>query len=318
MFETFFQAEILDKILINTLLVSIPEEIYLVMFTLILLGEFDYWRESECKKLFYSYDIKRILLPAITIALLSNILKYTGLETSNSSLFILILFYILIIFTNNVIKDASLFKWMGKMFVFFVIAVVTVGLSELIYLPLVQFSTDLTIEEINSNLLLNILLSLPAKIIQLLIILFLINRKRTLVRNNISEYFFANKLISTATTLLIVSNFLFLWFMNKFIVSNQLFTKFSDNIRFLIIIIVIIFPLVNMSLYFFSIIHMKNTELVSKKYTKDSLIDLRDEINKYYNGEVSDMNWKMNFINDNLTEIAENLYSEDKTKKNNI
>lgn len=314
MFETLFQVEILQKIIINSLLVSIPEEIYLVMFTLILLGEFDYWREPECKKLFHRFDIMRILLPATVTALLLNTFKYLGISSDISTYSILILFYVMIVLTNNIFKDASALKWMGKMFVFFIIGYITVGLSELIYIPLIQFSLTLTIEEINNDLFLNFLVSIPAKIIQLSILMFLIAKKRALTKNNIFKYIFANPILSISTFTFILLNLLFLWVLYKLIVFDQILINFSPQIQFLIVIFVIVLPLLNISVFFISIYYIQNKELRIKKIAEKKLINVANKINNYSkNKDVHDLQWKLNEISIDINNLTKNFYSEDET-----
>lgn len=175
------------------------------MFILIFLGEFEYWREKECKKIFHKYDISRVLIPAIIVALTSNVLRYTITSSVAITLIPIAILYLLIILTNNILKDASALKWMLKAFIILVFGYMTIGISELIYLPFIQYSCELTLEEINSNLFSNFLLSIPAKIIQLSIIILLITSRRTLSKYNIMKYVFSSNVLTLITLTFIFS-----------------------------------------------------------------------------------------------------------------
>jgi len=81
MYDTLFQYTGVQKILLNTFFVSFPEELFLIMFTLILVGEFEYWKEDECKRLINRFDYVRVFVPTIVAALISNTLRYYGLSS---------------------------------------------------------------------------------------------------------------------------------------------------------------------------------------------------------------------------------------------
>lgn len=83
------QIETIHKIVMNTLLISIPEEVYFVLFTYILMGEFDQWEDEDCPRLFQPWNYPRVFIPAVAAAVISNIL---GIRTQVRQLFPLVLY----------------------------------------------------------------------------------------------------------------------------------------------------------------------------------------------------------------------------------
>lgn len=317
MFEALMQWDILQKIIINTLFVSIPEEIYWVMFTLILAGEFEYWKEPECKKLIHSWDYGRILIPAVIAALLSNILRYAGLDFGFISLIPLAVCYIAIVLTNDVFGDASALKWMGRVFIFFIIGFMSIGISEFIYVPFILYGTGKTIQEINNDILINFLVSIPAKIIQFSILLYFVSRKRTLLKGNLFSHIFSSPVLSVLSSMIIAFDLSFLFIAYKLIVYEEILVNIPHVSRFTIIVGVILFPILNISAFIWGVYYMKNREMIDKKAACEKLVSLLNEIKSYANNENYDnIKWKLNELGMGIEGIAISLYEENrKTKK---
>lgn len=317
MFYHLLNWNIVQKVLLNTLLVSIPEELFLVMFTLILVGEFEYWKEPECKKLINKFDYIRIFVPTVIIAFILNITKYIGLKSNYISLVIFILLYIIMIITNDIFGDASAIKWMLKAFVCLTVGFLIIGISEFIYMPFLLYSTGLSIKDINQSIFLNFLLSLPSRFIQYSLLFHLIIKRRTLLKGNIFKHIFTSSVISIITILLIVFNLLFLWVMNEIIAFQKLLFTFPYAMRLILIIIVMIFPLLNILAYLWCSYFLKNRETEQKKISSDKLYKLLENLKLYTNNENYDnIRWKLNQIGMDIQEIAESLYQEEERKKN--
>ncbi len=311
MLESILQLDTMEKILFNTLFVSIPEEIYWVMFTLILVGEFDYWKDPECKKLFHRYDYGRILIPAISVALLSNIFRYTGFNSGLSSLITFIILYIAIVLTNDIFGDSSALKWMGKIFIFLILGIITIGITELLYVPLILYGTDLTMKTINNDMLLNFLISLPSRFIQYSLLLYLIVKKRTSLKGNIFKHIIARPTLLALTSLFVTLNLLFLWIMNKLIMFEKILIDFSYTMQMLIIIGIIIFPIINISTFVWSIYYIKNREVKNKRIIKERLQEILNKLDYHtYKEDWSNTKWKLNEIGMGIEEIATDLYTD--------
>lgn len=309
MFEIIYPVwDIVIKIILNTIFVSVPEEIYLVMFTLILMGEFDYWKEEECRKIINKWDYSRILIPSVTVALLLNIARYTNMNTIISSVVCLFIFYGLIVYTNDVLTDARPYKWMIKAFVFLILAQITVGVIEMLYVPLVLSSTGLSIDEINGNIFINFIASLPARLVQILILAVFINKKRTLTKGNLLKYIASSPVLSSLISMIIIFDLIFLYIMHRAIVFGKLLTGFPVAFQIMIAVGTILFPALNITGLVWAVYYNKNKEMVEKRNLRLKLEVLLEEINVYKEKDnFSDIRWKLKEIGMVIEEINEDI-----------
>jgi hypothetical protein len=296
------------KIILNTVLVSIPEEIYLVMLTLILIGEFDYWKEEECRKIINKWDYSRILIPSVITALLLNILQYTNNETFLTSTFCLLIFYGLIAITNDILNDARPLKWLAKAFVFLIAGQISLGLTEIIYVPFVLNATGKTVAEINNNILLNFLFSLPSRLIQYSIIAIMVNRKRKRGKGSFLTYLVSNQVLLFILTVIAVFDLFFLIVMYNAVVVNNSLAGTSHIMQFVTIICITMLPMLNISAMLWAAFYVKNQEMNGKKSTLDRLDKILKTLDDYSKEEKhGDITWKLNELGIAVEEIAVSL-----------
>jgi hypothetical protein len=301
-------AGILNKIILNTLLVSIPEEIYLVMLTLILIGEFDYWKEEECKRIINKWDYSRILIPSVIVALLLNIFQYAIGETFVSSLICFFVFYVLIALTNDILKDARPFKWLAKAFIFLVVGQISLAITEIIYVPFVINATGKTVAEINNNILLNFMLSLPSRLIQYTFLAILVNRKRKRGKESFFVYLTSNQVLLLILSIVVIFDLLFMIVMYYAIVVRGALSGMSYIMEFVTIICVTMLPLLNISAMLWASFYIKNQEMNEKKNTLIMLNEVLDTLDNYSKEEnYENITWKLNEIGIAIEEIAVGL-----------
>ena len=316
MFQSLLQWDILQKIVLNTLLVSIPEELFLVMFTLILLGEFDYWKEDECKKLINRWDYGRILIPTIVAATISNILRYMFVDIDISSPVTIFTLLVLIVATNDIFGDASAMKWVGKAFAFLMLACVIVGITEALYIPFILYGTGKTLEEINNNIFLNLLVSLPSRIMLSSILLYFISQKRTLLKGKVLKCIISNSIVLTITSIVSLFNVIFFIVAFKIINYDRALLNMRLSMQILIIVGVILFPILNISGLLWNVYCIKNKEINDKKIASDKLSILLNEIKIYTEKENYDnIKWKLNEIGMGIEEVVTDLYKDIETGK---
>lgn len=315
MIDVLLNENIVGKILINTIFVSIPEELYLVMFTLIMVGEFEYWKESECKRLINRFDYVRVFLPTVTGALLSNILINTGLNSSFFHFLTPILMYLLIVFTNDIFGDASAIKWMVKAFIFYIIGFLSIGIIEFIYVPFILSGTGWEMSDIRNNLLIYFMTSIPARLIQFTLLSYLISRKRTLLKGHLIKSILTNPVLTVILSLLVLANILFLQMFGSAIILDKLLISISGFSQMLIITGVVTFPILNISGFLWCFYLLKNNEIKDKKLASEKLNKLLKGIELYTdNSNFDNIRWKLNEIGVGIEDVAENLYKEHGTK----
>jgi len=315
MIEAIFENSLVAKVILNTIFVSIPEELYLVMFTLIMVGEFEYWKEPECKRLINKFDYVRVFLPTIVGALLSNILINTGFNYGIYQFITPVCIFILIVITNDIFGDASAVKWIVKAFIFFMISFLTVGIFELLYIPLILYGTGLTMAQLRDSFLPYFLMSLPSRFLQYSLLLYLISRRRTLLKGRLIKNLVSNPILLFIFSLLVLSNIMFLWFVYNSIVFDKVLIAVPRLTQIFIIMCTVIFPMLNISGLLWCFYILKNKEAKDRKTASESLYKLMRDIESYTKNEKYDnIRWKLNEIGLGIEEVAKKLYKEHETK----
>lgn len=316
MLYTLLQQNVFQKIVMNTLLVSIPEELFLVMFTLIMVGEFEYWEEPECKRIINRFDYVRVFLPTIVGALLSNILINFGFNNGFYQFLSPIVTYILIILTNDIFGDAYPIKWMIKAFIAFMIGFLFIGLTEFIYAPFIIYGTNLTMAKIHSSFLLYFMTSLAPRFLQYSLLCYLVSKKRTFLKGQLFKNILSSPVLTAILSLLVLVNILFLWLMYKTIVFDGVLESVSHFYQVLTIISVVLFPMLNLSGLIWSSYFLRNKDTKDRKNASDKLYKLLDEMDLYTNnGNYDNIKWKLNEIGIGIEEVAQNLYKGNEAGK---
>lgn len=315
MFDSFIQYSAFQEILMKTVLISIPEEFFFVMFTLIFLGEFDYWKEAECKRLINRFDYVRVFVPTITGALISEILGYMGLKSSLVQFIPIITIYALLVATNDITSDAAPLKWMAKAFMFLMLAILIVGISEFIYIPFVLYGTGLTLSEVDNNFPLYFILSLPTRVVQYFILLYFVCKKRTLLKGKLIKSILSMPKLTVIFSFLLLINIVFLEMMVKAIAFDGMLVAMSHTSLTFVLIGVVLFSMLNISGIFWGFYHLKERDIWDKKIASDKLRSLQKKVELYTNnGNNDNIIWKFNEIGMDIERIADSLYTENTDK----
>jgi len=164
---------------LNGLLVSIPEEFLWLLTVLIFMKRFDL-----LDKYMWKQNIKYLFLPIITTSMIISILRYIiivpriFMTLSAILTMYLAIIYILKIPKNNPLKEKiSYFKILFYVIVSFAILIIFV---ESLYSPILLGVIKISIKQINDIWSMNFLLSIPARLIDFIIIVIILsiqNRK---------------------------------------------------------------------------------------------------------------------------------------------
>lgn len=167
---------IIKKIFINTLLVSFPEELFFLLFTLICSKIIDPAEIFNNKKslLQNKHLIFTLAIPALFISLVSNILRYTKSPLADISYITIFLIYISILVCSKILKPCALKKSLIMLTLFFVLSVMIAFLTEVSYVTFLLRALNLTTQKLNNNLWMNFTFSIPARVMQYTIIYFIV------------------------------------------------------------------------------------------------------------------------------------------------
>ncbi|RCX10448.1 hypothetical protein DFR58_12940 [Anaerobacterium chartisolvens] len=245
----------------NVIFVSIPEETFLVCFILVLQKKFDYLNFSN--KIMFSKFAVAILIPAI----LSNILKYFGIEGNNVLLFFIptLIISMLIIYKANTIRKLldSVVSTLIAVFVWMTI--------EFMYMPIVINLISATVVEINSSVFLNFLLTIPERLLEILIIAYFLKRKFNAFKIDIIRTISKSRAMTIFSLILLSINIFIIGLGGKFIIFDRCLVSLDIGKQLFFIIETLIIPIFNMVIIYVIVYNMKYKEIAEKVVKRDNI-----------------------------------------------
>lgn len=313
MSSNLFTYDASIKIFLDTLLISIPEVFFWVIFTLILVGEFEYWREPECKRLINKFDYVRVFLPTVVVALLINITEYIGLSSYLVQLISIVSLYILVVFTNDVFDDASALKWMSRAFIFMIIGFLVTQILNYSFISLVIHVSNITIEQVNKDFLLSFVISLPIRVIQYIMLLYFVIKKRTLLKGRWLKHILSCPLLLVVFFIIVAFDISFLKIIYEAITNYYILETMTNNSILILLVVVILSPIINILGFLIGCYYMKNKEIREKNVEIEKLNNLSQNIRNYINnGNYDNILWKLNGVSIEVENIAKSIYDKDK------
>ncbi|MCR4441308.1 MAG: hypothetical protein QHH10_04100 [Peptococcaceae bacterium] len=283
-----------------------------MLFTYIMMGEFDQWEDEDCRKLFQPWDYSRVLIPAVASAAVSNILRYTGASPDIVTLGTFLALFFGIVAMGDVLNNAGALKWIGKAFFFLILSILSAGLCELLYVPFLLYGTGESLLTINENLFLNFIFSLPSRFLEYSLLVFLLAHKRSLLKARIIKIIFESKVLVALTIAALLINLYFYLIMYNVVCYEKALVALPAGLRLAAVLGVCLFPVVNLSALVWCIYYLKNSETAKKKAASASLRKIVAEIKAYPEGGNRDhLVWALNGLAVNLEEVADELYSEE-------
>jgi len=204
--------------LLSTILVSIPEELFLTGMTLILLKRFDMLDIRMWKQ-----NLKWIIIPVLSMSVNINTTKYIlQLPKVTCSLSSLIIF--IITFTYIIRKNSFEFKKRDycKLFVCIIFSLIMFGFLEGCTYPIMLYLMNQPLDFLNTNILWNFILSIPSRILGFSIVIYLIIQHNNIVEIKIFETISKNRfLLYSFISFTIMSNVIAIYVL-KLIGSDRI------------------------------------------------------------------------------------------------
>lgn len=258
--------------LLNTIFVSIPEESFIVIMTLILLKRFDIldirmWR----------YNFKWIMIPTLPMAIMINVFRYIiPIQKPFISLigYLLMNFLMIYIVIKNSYKINKFEILRTILFTF--ISFVIVCLAESIYIPAILFSINKPIAFFNNNILYNFLLALPGRITEYAICSYILVKKNDNIKVNLFDTIVKNQFLYSSFLILIVFSNLFIVYFIKLICFDYILKNIGLIEQLMIITISISLPIISIT-WFLLIVNFILTKQKQIQQTYENLV-LQDDI----------------------------------------
>ena len=234
----------LPHIILNIIFTSIPEEAFVAIITLIFLKlnnllDIYMWNKS----------LKWIALAVLPVSIMINILKYIIIVPQQnmmiSTMIIMILLMEFIVINNSFNINISLII---KTAIFTISGFVIVGIVEYSYCPLILSLLDRPISFFNANVFYNFLLGLPARMLYLCVISFVIIRRNSTVHIDLFNSIVKNKFFIYGFLLMVLVRISLVSYVVKLIERNNILIYIQFIEKLYIIIGITCVPIVFITL----------------------------------------------------------------------
>lgn len=241
----------------NIILISVPETFLLAFITLIFLKRDDFFYKKNMRENIIALSLF-IIVPFL---LFSNILFYIGLgvylRVFLNSILMTILMYLMLGYfgTGNSLKEH--FIYIGKLYMLSLLPLLMLTIIEVFEFMLLQYLFNFNISLLNTNSIINFLISIPIQVILFFIVYInyvKVNTPDSLILGIVwKEKFFFREIIYIQ---IILNMILSVVIYNKFVINNVLNSLEFDK-QFFIVFLIFSILLIEILLPWFIILTVK-------------------------------------------------------------
>ena len=250
---------------LNTIFVSIPETLVWCVFVLILLK-----RKDMLDIYLWKENLKQIILiVSLPVSISINLMRYI-LHVDNLVNFITIEIMMCSLIIYMIRKNNFLNEKLNYIKIIFyviladfIVIITTEGLCVLI----VTLILNMTIEQINNNICLNICISILPRVFQILIISFCLYKQSFGKMINCVELILKNKILTISMVIFLFTVGLSNYFLQRFIISTHYLNQYILYVQIFFIILLILMPVILITSYIVSIVNLllENSKLQVQK-----------------------------------------------------
>lgn len=251
--------------ILNGILVSLPEEIFITYIILLLLGRYDFFAKEKYKKSF----IKVMSVTTIPMAVVSNLMKMFIKDENIILLVCIILFSLLI----SVLHKITSLKQYPKVLLYTFIAYVIFMITELITVFIAIYTLGLTPSDFNHSAIQNFVIAVPERLMQYGFLIFVFLKKNGASQVNISNIIEENKTLKKAILAITTVTFTILIAMVKLFVFDNILASLETKYQIFIIITTFSLAILIMLTIWILVICIYPSEKYKLKYTKENLYE---------------------------------------------
>ena len=249
----------------NILLASIPEEMFLVVFPLIVMKRYDLLALKRT-------NIIKSAIIVIVMATSSTILRADSILDANlAPIYGLVFIFLLIILLFGIRSPQGILK----AFLSVCAAFLAVLAMEILVFPVLNSIPGFNAEEANKLGLMPIVLSIPERVIQIILVTMLLLKRQSFMKLGFFKVLSRNKPLAYITAGLVVFNLIFLYVMFKLIFFDNILAGTEAVMQVLVVALVIVFPLLNMSVLLGVINYSVNKYTCNRVYVQEETRVLR-------------------------------------------
>lgn len=207
----------ISQSVLNALIVSMPEEFFITIITLILLGRYDYISKENWKRNFF----KVMTMSVIPLSLTFNILKY---YLSNDNVLVIINILLLSI-SISILYNIKNRKEYFKILMFSSLGFLIFMITQLITVFMVMYILKISSNSFNQSAIINFIIVLPERVLQYLMLSLIFLKQNGLTKVNLSKIILENSVLRFFTILFTVGDIVILMWMAKYIVYDKILDK---------------------------------------------------------------------------------------------
>ena len=230
----------LTNAIINIIFTSIPEEGFVAIITLIFL------KLNNLLDIYtWNRSLKWITLAVLPVSILINIFKYIILVPKQnmmiSTMILMILLMEFIVLNNSYDINISL---IFKTAIYTIAGFVIVGIVELSYCPLILSILDRPLSFFNANVFYNFLLGLPARVLYLCVISFVIMRRNNSVHVDLFRAVFKNKFFVCSFIAIVLVRISAIAYVVKLVNNNRILINLQIMDQLIIMVVTMSIPVI--------------------------------------------------------------------------
>ncbi len=274
MFDLINWSKVLDFFL-GTILVSIPEELYLVLFSLILMKQFDFLgSKNEGESRIKARDIIEVAIITVIIAVLLRLLTILDVGPSIRIVLSIVLMSVVITIVYKLWSVEDILKTVMCVF----LSVLSFMMIELLYVSLVIFITKKPVVDFNYNTVISFIWSLPERAVEYAIIAFLLVRKTTFFKAGFIKIITQSRMMKVIFSFFFIFNIGVFILLGKFSLFSNSFLQYEYSMQLIIIVTITLIPIVNITGLLWSIYYVFNKEQYKRYIAKESLKNMVNDL----------------------------------------
>jgi len=230
----------LPHIILNIIFTSLPEEGFVAIITLIFL------KLNNLLDIYtWNRSLKWIALAVLPVSILINIFKYIILVPKQnmmiSTMILMILLMEFIVLNNSFNITISLIL---KTAIYTIAGFVIVGLVELSYCPFILSIVDKPISFFNDNVFYNFLLGIPARVLYLCVISFVVMRRNNSVHVDLFRAVFKNKFFVFSFITIVLARISAIAYVVKLVNNNHILINLQIMDQLIIMVVTMSIPVI--------------------------------------------------------------------------
>lgn len=287
------QAIPIDLIL-NIILVSIPEALFFVAFSLILLKQFQFLQFSR-------ENIKKMALAVVPPAVFSNLFRSVpGIDINFMPLIGIMAITISVALVYRCFTAKQLFKVSLCVTLSFIISMAI----QLSYFPLILYGTSFELKEFNEPGMLVVVLLLPERLVEYSLLVYLIMRRKVFTKINLFTYSLRHKGLAIILSLQVAVNLLYICVMTRLIFFDKILFDLPLSKQLIGLSIVTLYPIANLVSMFFAAYYVSNLETRKKRNIQEDLKVSISDIQFYLRrGEYDKISKELKYVEKNADQL---------------